>query len=225
MVNDPDPTARDSAQSRPPRAAMRAAVAIGIALWLGGVAYGLQKLWVYKSTPGANAEAPAQWPGQSRVTPLSGRSTLVMFIHPLCSCTRASLEELDSILQQSGDRLTAWVLILHPEGTPKEWENSSTWNAVRDLRGVHVIDDRDGAEAARFGAATSGQVVLYDSAGRLQFAGGITGARGHVGANTGEARVISLVKTGEADSHEHEVFGCGLHDPNPRTDVSPGESP
>ena len=39
-----------------------------------------------------------------------------------------------------------------------------------------------------------------------------------MGANAGERRVVSLVTTGKADASGHEVFGCGLHDPSPRTD-------
>jgi hypothetical protein len=109
------------------------------------------------------------------------------------------------------------VLFLHPEGVTADWMTSGTWNEARRIRGVHVIADRDGVEADRFGAATSGQVVLYDARGNLQFSGGITGARGHVGDNTGQQRVLDLVNRGTADAHDHAVFGCGLHDPEGST--------
>ena len=114
--------------------------------------------------------------------------------------------------------MTAWVLFLHPQGTTGDWESTATWKAAQRLQGVHLVSDRDGSEAERFGAVTSGQVVLYDAKGQLEFSGGITGERGHVGANSGAARVVSFVATGTADSHDHAVYGCGLHDPNPRTD-------
>lgn len=214
-----------SPESKPQRGAVRIAVAVGVMVWLAGVLFGTQRLWVYKATPGANAEAPGTWPGSKRIVPEPGRSTLVMFVHPLCSCTRASLAELDAVLSRSAGRLSAWILVLHPQGTGADWTHSGTMSAARHIPGVHVVHDVDGSEADRFGAATSGQVVLYDAQGRLQFRGGITGARGHVGKNKGEARVVSFVNTGAADSHEHEVFGCGLHDPNPRMDPSPAAGP
>lgn len=198
---------------------LRALVAIAAFAWVAGLAFGMERLWAYKSTPGANAVAPPQWPGSNLVAPASGHSTLVMFVHPQCSCTRASLAELDSILRQSEGRLSAWVLFLHPPGTTEKWEKSATWDTAQRMHGVRVASDDDGVEADRFGASTSGQVVLYDAQGRLQFSGGITGARGHVGENSGEARVISLAKTGTADAHDHAVYGCGLHDPHPRTDT------
>jgi hypothetical protein len=201
------------------RACVRVAVALGVLAWIAGITLGMQRLWTYKSTPGANAAAPVTWPGSKLIQPIAGKSTLVMFAHPLCSCTRASLAELDSILQHSGGRVAAWVLFLHPEGAPDSWEKSATWDAARRLPFAHVATDRGGAEANRFHASTSGQVVLYDANGHLQFSGGITGARGHVGDNSGKARVVSLVDTGTAEAHDHEVFGCGLHDPNPRMDA------
>jgi hypothetical protein len=86
------------------------------------------------------------------------------------------------------------------------------------MRNVTVVMDDNGTEADRFGALTSGHTVLYSPAGHLEFSGGITLARGHVGENPGQRRVISLVSTGRADSNGHEVYGCGLHDPDPRTD-------
>jgi hypothetical protein len=200
---------------------VRVAVIIAVLLWLVGVVLGMERLWAYKSTPGTNAVAPAKWPGSKLIAPEKGRSTLVMFVHPLCSCTRASLAELGDVLSHSEGRVSTWVIVLHPEGASGDWEKSGTLNAARHLRDVRIVTDTDGVEADRFGAATSGQVVLYDAQGRLQFSGGITGARGHVGENTGEARVISIVNTGTADKHEHEVFGCGLHDPNPRIESAP----
>ena len=203
---------------------LRALLAISALAWLAGLAFGVERIWAYKATPGVNAVAPQQWPGSNLVSLSAGRSTLVMFVHPQCSCTRASLAELDSILRQSNGRLSAWVLFLHPPGTTERWEKSATWDTAQRMRGVRVASDDNGIESDRFGASTSGQVVLYDAQGRLQFSGGITGARGHMGANSGETRVISLANTGTADAHDHAVYGCGLHDPHPRTDT-PVEGP
>jgi hypothetical protein len=196
----------------------RVAIAIGILAWVAAVAWGLQKIESYSSTPGMAAAAPAQWPGSTLVTPHAGRSTLVMFIHPQCSCTRASLAELQAILDKTGNAVSAWIVVLKPNGVNDEWAHSSTWETARSMRGVTVAIDGQGIEADRFGALTSGDTFLYSPVGKLQFSGGITAARGHVGANAGERRVVSFVATGEADAASHEVYGCGLHDPNPRKD-------
>ena len=207
-----------SGQPRIRRARTRLVVAAGVLAWVAGIAWGLQKIESYASTPGAELAAPGQWPGSTLVSPRPGRATLVMFIHPQCSCTRASLAELQAILEKTRTPVAAWVVVLEPDGMNDEWTRSSTWKSAQALSGVTVVTDENGTEADRFGALTSGHTVLYSASGQLEFSGGITAARGHVGDNTGARRVLTLVETGKADSNHHEVFGCGLHDPNPLND-------
>jgi hypothetical protein len=209
----------DSAPAERRRSWKRAAIAFGILAWVGGVAWGIQKIERYSSTPGMAAGAPAQWPGSTLVAPQAGRSTLVMFMHPQCSCTRASLEELKTIVERTHGDVSAWVVVLKPSGMKDEWAQSGTWETARNMSGVTVVMDDEGGEADRFGAFTSGHTVLYSPDGKLQFSGGITAARGHVGENSGERSVISFVTSGKADSSAHEVYCSGLHDPAPRTDV------
>lgn len=191
----------------------RAAIALGVLAWAAGVAWGFQKIETYSATPGMAAAAPANWPGSTLIVPQPGRSTLVMFIHPQCSCTRASLAELKTILDRTHGAVSAWVVVLKPSGMHDEWVHSDTWETARRMSGVTLVVDDQGAEADRFGALTSGHTVLYSAAGALEFSGGITAARGHVGENSGERNVVSLVSTGKAESSRHEVFGCGLHEP------------
>jgi hypothetical protein len=78
------------------------------------------------------------------------------------------------------------------------------------IPGVVVVRDDEGVEAGRFRAATSGQTMLYDTAGTLLFSGGITSARGHAGDNAGREAVVSLLTTDEAARKETPVFGCPL---------------
>jgi hypothetical protein len=191
---------------------MRVIIAIATLAWFAGIAWGLQKIQAYSSTPGASAVAPASWPGSSLVVPREGRLTLVMFIHPQCSCTRASLAELQTILDRSRGSLDAWVVVWKPKGMGDDWMRSATWEKARHMAGVTVVTDTEGAEAGRFRASTSGHAVLYNSNGQLLFTGGITGARGHTGDNLGRERVLNLVRTGTADSGGHAVFGCALHE-------------
>jgi hypothetical protein len=216
------------------RLRIRVGIALGVLAWLGGLAWGLQKIQDYSSTPGIAAKAPSNWPGSALVSPRAGRATLVMFMHPQCSCTRASLEELRTILDKAGvvkagldtagvdearGKISAWVVVLQPPGMSEEWAHSETWETAREMPGVTVVTDAKGTEADRFGALTSGYTVVYDTAGHLVFTGGITGARGHVGDNAGRERVVNFIETGHSEGSGHEVYGCGLHDPHPRHDA------
>jgi len=180
-------------------------------IWAFAVGAGIERVWRYESTPGATADGPQVWPGSILVKPRAGEATLVMFVHPRCPCSRASLAELREIMAQANGSLHASVLFLRPQGTTDVWERTSTWSAAQNIPGVAVSVDRDGAEAARFGASTSGHTVLYSAAGQLLFAGGITSARGHVGDNSGRRAVLALLKNKNAAA-AHPIYGCRLRD-------------
>jgi hypothetical protein len=117
-------------------------------------------------------------------------------------------------MAHSQGRLTAYVLFLKPAGFSEDWEKTDLWRSAASIPGVTAMIDDQGAEADRFHAATSGQTLLYDAAGILQFSGGITGSRGHSGDNPGQTAIVSLVNSGAAERTETSVFGCPLFDPN-----------
>jgi hypothetical protein len=186
---------------------------VGVA-WIATVAFGLTRLWTYESTPDAPARAPAAWPADTRVARAAGLPTLVLFAHPRCPCSRATLGELAKLMTECRGRLTATVLVLRPSGMASGWERTDLWYSAARIPGVSVITDPGGVESRRFGAATSGQVVLYGANGTLLFAGGITESRGHEGDNAGQSAVTSLVlgSTSSAPAHpvHTPVYGCPL---------------
>jgi hypothetical protein len=183
-------------------------------LWLLVIGAGLWTLWVYENTSGKLAQPPPQWPANSRIQPSPEHATLVVLAHPHCPCTRATIEELASIMAHSQGRLTAYVLFLKPAGFAEDWEQTDLWRSAARIPGVTAMVDDEGAEANRFNAATSGQTLLYDAHGHLLFSGGITGSRGHSGDNAGQTAIVSLVNSGAARVTETSVFGCPLFDPD-----------
>jgi hypothetical protein len=52
--------------------------------------------------------------------------------------------------------------------------------------------------------------LLYDTAGRLLFSGGITAARGHSGDNAGREAIVALLAGAPTDRTQTPVFGCKL---------------
>ncbi len=192
-----------------------------VAIWALVVGGGMVWLVAYKSAPGAEARAPSEWPAESRLTRAEGRPTLVMLAHPKCVCTRASLSELAVLLSRVEQKLAVYVLFLRPPDVAFEgWTDSDTWRSAQELPGATVLEDLGGVEARRFGAETSGQVVIYDEAGRLLFRGGLTGLRGHEGDNAGLRRAIALVSGQKAERDSSPVFGCALDDPNPKGETT-----
>jgi hypothetical protein len=182
-----------------------------LGVWVAALGSGFTILVRYASAPGAMDTAPRlAWPADSRLARRPHRPTLVMFAHPHCPCSRASVSELARLLQRVPDGLEAYVLFVRPRETSPDWDRTDLWRSAAAIPGVTVLGDEDGVEAARFHALTSGLTVVYDGEGRLLFRGGITSARGHEGNSFGRERIISLLTTGKADRNDSPVFGCAL---------------
>jgi hypothetical protein len=141
-----------------------------------------------------------------------GQPTLVLLAHPQCSCTVASLDELGEALARARTPPKAYVLFLKPEGFSNGWEQTDSWRIAAALPGVTAVRDDSGREARRFGAATSGQTLLYDADGTLLFSGGITAARGHAGDNAGRSELVSLLNRGQSARAATFNSGQSVHD-------------
>jgi hypothetical protein len=166
-------------------------------------------LWHYKSTPGAEHAFPPRWPDQTALRRDQGRPTLLVFLHPRCPCSRATVSELARLIALAPAPLQIEVVFQLPQGEEDAFAKTELWERVQRLTGVETVIDRGRAETRRFGAATSGQTLLYGADGTLRFAGGITVARGHEGRSPGMDRILALT-SGRADRPTAPVFGCTL---------------
>ena len=183
---------------------------IATTVWLIAAAAGLAVLWAYDNAPGEGATAPPTWPTGTALVRATEQPTLILLAHPQCSCTRASLAELAEALARATIRPKTYVLFLNPEGVSDEWAVSDLWRIAAAIPDVTVVRDDAGTEARRFGVSTSGQTLLYDNAGKLLFAGGITGARAHPGDNDGRRSIVALLNRQSPARTATNVFGCSL---------------
>lgn len=143
--------------------------------------------------------------------PLSpSQPTLVIFVHPLCPCTRASFHELESLTAELPKRISIVIVFTLPEGLPSDWKQGDLWKSAMAFSGVHITEDYRGNEARRFNVKGSGHCLLYSTSGALLFSGGITASRGHDGENPGRLALVSFITTGHAAINKTPVFGCSL---------------
>jgi hypothetical protein len=185
------------------------------AVWFAAAVTGLYLLVQYANIPGTAGDPPKQWPSDTSMTLNSSGATLVMFVHPRCSCTRASLSELQRTVAHCAEPITSWIVFYRPTAMAPGWEQTDLWHTALGIRDAHVISDIDGVEARRFHAFTSGQTVLYDSKGELLFSGGITGERGHEGDNAGQTAIEELVNASTSACRQTPVFGCPITPASP----------
>lgn len=179
------------------------ALRLAIVFWAGLVAAGFFAWEAFDAAPGSIGPI-----GAADRTP-TGRGSLVVFLHPHCPCSRATLAEL-AALPRGAD---VQVVFVRPGGTPADWEHGEALRMASELPGVAVRTEVGEDEAHRNGAATSGHAVARDAAGTVVFRGGITPGRGRRGDNPG-VRAVAAVLRGEAPAvAEWPVFGCPLFAP------------
>jgi len=194
-----------------------------IVFWLLAIVAGWWCLNDYAfsvNTP-LDIEPVEHWPAQTTIARPHGGSTLLLFLHPKCPCSQATLSELDRVLrslQESSVRLPQVVVVSTvPVSADDSWFHTATAQRAKLLPGAQLIVDRGGHDAARFGATTSGYVMLFNETGDRTFAGGVTEARGHEGSNVGSDRLAEILRGEVAHFTEIPAFGCRLCLPEQET--------
>jgi hypothetical protein len=179
-------------------------------VWLIVVSVAMVILENFKATPGNSMPAPQRWPNDVSIHLDGVRPTLLMFAHPRCPCTRASIGELNRLLARCGGNIAAHVIFFKPASQGNEWAETDSWREAKAIPGVTVDNDTDGRLAHQFGAETSGAVLLFDPNGQQLFSGGITAGRGHSGDNAGADVIVALVNCRKTAIKETFVYGCSL---------------
>lgn len=213
-----------AAVARSVRSGGTSAIAMAVIVWLGSLGAGFGWALRYETTPAANHDWQVRWPAGLPIPLATDRPTLVMFLHPRCPCSEATLSELEELQARVSGRMSLQIVVLKPTTVGDEWTETSTTRHAGMIPGAVVQVDSTGGLHRAFGATTSGEVFVYQPSGTLAFHGGITPARGHRGANAGRAAIESLVLENIATERAALVFGCPLERCVPAVDgcsVSP----
>lgn len=207
----------------------RAAWGCAAVAWAATVLLGLDAVARHAWIPGPAQEAAPSWPGAGLLPLARWGPTLVVFVHPDCPCSGATVEELSRFMAAQGERTSAIVVASGRLAGEDPVRGSDTIALAGAIPGVMLRADGDGSLRRAFGARTSGAAFLYSPAGRLMFSGGITGSRGHAGDNDSLDALVRAVRgVGSAsgrgprnDCGALPVFGCEL-DPAASGPISRG---
>jgi hypothetical protein len=164
----------------------------------------------YAATESSVQSPPDQWPAESDISRDPALPTLLIFIHPRCPCTRASVSELDRLLARHPGQMTVFGIVFRPAEMHPDWAQTSTVSHLKAIPGVKVLEDDHGVYRRLFRISTSGECLLYDTNGKLTFHGGLTVARGHEGSSQGQESLSALLLNQECDGHTAPVYGCPL---------------
>ena len=184
-------------------------LAVATAAWLIATAAGMAWFVVYSQSPGETGTTAPTWPGGDAVSRNSGKPTLVLALHPACTCSQATLEQLDRLTTSHPGAFDVVVLFAGYDGLPAGADVIGP--ALARHRDFRRIDDPGAAIARRFGALTSGHALLYDEAGRLRFSGGLTRSRGEAADSVPLDYLRAWAAgTRPAGVATFSVFGCAL---------------
>jgi hypothetical protein len=175
-------------------------------VWLVIVGAAFIFLMRYEQVEGPGSIIPSHWPGALE---LKQPLTLVVFLHPHCPCSEATVSELTKISDRH-PTLKKYVVFLRPPGFTTKWTRAALWKRCEALPEAVLVEDEGGAISSKFHATTSGQSLLYDGQGKLLFCGGITAARGHEGDNLGANAIDEIAGGKTATISSTPVFGCSL---------------
>ncbi|EMI19581.1 RedB [Rhodopirellula maiorica SM1] len=194
------------------------ATILSFAVWI--TAYG------FKVDTSNLANTAANWPSDSSLTFTSDRPSLLLFLHPKCPCSKATLTELETILSNGPTVMktepNVVVVASVPGNAETAWADTSLIKRAAQLANANLYIDSDGVETARFGVTTSGTVMLFDNHGKRAFSGGITISRGHEGRSIGgellQDRLVLAMQNGprvdrDGAIQSPPVFGCALCTP------------
>lgn len=188
--------------------------ALAVAVWLVLTTAGFGALSLYAFTGSSPAHAAQRWPTNELLTPDSARPALVLFLHPRCPCSSASITELDRMLSRHPGIFRAYAVVTIPPGVRSGWEKGHNLDAALRLPDVSVVLDQDGVLAREFGATDSGTVLAFAPDGARLFAGGITASRGHEGESLGSLALEDIAVGRAPRQTESPVFGCPMMGPD-----------
>ena len=181
-----------------------------LALWLAAASLAIG--WTIRE--GAKTDPVASgaklWPAESRIRIDERKATLLMFFHPHCSCSRASLRGLAATLERRRIPLNAFLIEVWPEGAAEHWRHTDIHELAGSIPNTTLIVDKSGFEARAFDSTTSGDVYIFSASKQLLFHGGITSSRGHEGDSDGECAVAKLLEGSSTEQSNTKVFGCQL---------------
>ena len=168
------------------------------------------QLLAYDYTPGKDKNLPTAWVNSIGLKLEPDGYTLLMLVHPKCSCSRASIGELAKLAARFPKLLHPKILFVTPSEMGSEWKETENWIAASEIPGVEMIRDIDGERARKLSVRTSGFTLLYNHTGKMIFSGGITAARGHWGDNAGTQAISDLVSGKSPETKSTAAFGCNL---------------
>lgn len=189
---------------------IKALLLLAYMIWSALLLTGHLVLFEYEMTASPLANTKRVFPQKSIVQIAKGRQNIILFLHPMCPCSMASVDEFHELMRAGEKDSVGTVVAFMPHDMQSEWALQPVFSRLKRIRNVSIVYDSNGAQADLFGATTSGHVLIYDGRGILQFSGGITASRGHSGDNANFELAKKSIHDRNPKFVTTPVLGCAL---------------
>src|SRR5262249_36879308 len=143
---------------------------------------------------------------------------LLVFLHPHCPCSRATVDEIAGVLARCPGPVSVRAFLPAPPAPAEGWADTPLRADLPPLSAPEA-PDAPGPPAHPSGARPPGPPVASSADGRLPFRGGVPAGRGPRGPNPGREALLAALRDG-LPSPPSPVFGCPLF-PSPEPDEAP----
>lgn len=185
-------------------------VPISVGAWAVVCASVLWVLWTYSNVATAQEGPPVGWSPPPEIDRPNDRPTLILFAHPKCPCTRATMAAVERLQREAHAAFATRVVFFEPVDADPLWRRTDLWSRAGRLADAKSVADPGGVITAGAGVVVSGCVALLDPDGALLFWGGITPSRGHEGESIGLTAIRSILRGHEPGRHRAPIFGCDI---------------
>ena len=172
----------------------------------------------YASSPGVKGDVPeflskfhidTSLMPSAQTKDMRETACVILFYHPHCPCTRATVNNLDLIQQTIKRSVRLFAFAYHPKSKDSSWINTPVTRQLAKI-GFETTPDPGATVCQRFGVFTSGHVLAYNKSGKLVFNGGVTTSRGHEGTGVPMSELISSINQPTKQTAVWPVFGCPI---------------
>ena len=194
--------------------------------WVIAVAVSVFAVERYASQPGVASPITLAWPKNTQLSLAADKPTALLFAHPKCPCTEATIREFQRIEARHPSAFHTTVVFAVTAAQEEAWRDTRLVREARNIQSARIVFDRDGVESGRFECSVSGQILLFAPDGQMLYSGGITAARGHEGINGGQEAFEYQLAHPDSPAISFPVFGCGLvRTPSPETRETRRDTP
>ncbi len=119
-------------------------IRLSVMLWCMVIVVGVALAARFDGTAGTGSQPPITWPENKLISLDSHRDTLLMFLHPHCPCSAASLTDLSKLMTSFKSPPAAYLVNVVPPGASVDWAQSELIESAKTIAHVIVLDDVDG---------------------------------------------------------------------------------